>query len=34
MDRARKQAHVDRVLSWSKVAAPLEKDGRKAPPPT
>ena len=33
MDRARKQARVDRVLSWSRVAAPLEKDGRKAPPP-
>jgi Xaa-Pro aminopeptidase len=32
MDRARKQARVDRVLSWSKVAAPFEKDGRKAPP--
>jgi Xaa-Pro aminopeptidase len=32
MDRARKQATVDRVLSWSKVAAPLEGDGRKAPP--
>jgi Xaa-Pro aminopeptidase len=31
MDRARKQAHVDRVLSWSKIAAPVEKDGRKAP---
>jgi Xaa-Pro aminopeptidase len=31
MDRARKQASVDRVLSWSKVAAPLEKDGRRAP---
>jgi Xaa-Pro aminopeptidase len=33
MDRARKQARVDRVLSWSKVAAPLEANGRKAPPP-
>jgi Xaa-Pro aminopeptidase len=32
MDRARKQAHVDRVLSWSRIAAPAEKDGRKAPP--
>jgi len=32
MDRARHQARVDRVTSWSKVAAPLEKDGRKAPP--
>jgi Xaa-Pro aminopeptidase len=32
MDRARKQAHVDRVLSWSKIAAPVEKGGRKAPP--
>jgi Xaa-Pro aminopeptidase len=32
MDRARKQAHVDRVLSWSKIAAPVEKNGRKAPP--
>ncbi len=31
MDRARNQAHVDRVLSWSKVAAPVEKRGRKAP---
>lgn len=31
MDRARKQATVDRVLSWSKLAAPLEKDGRRAP---
>ena len=31
LDRARHQARVDRVLSWSKVAAPLEKDGRKAP---
>jgi Xaa-Pro aminopeptidase len=32
MDRARQQARVDRVLSWSKLALPLEKDGRKAPP--
>jgi Xaa-Pro aminopeptidase len=32
MDRARKQASVDRVMSWSKVAAPLEKNGRKPPP--
>ena len=32
MDRARKQATVDRVMSWSKVAAPLEKGGRKASP--
>jgi Xaa-Pro aminopeptidase len=32
MDRARKQARVDRVLSWSEVAAPLEKGGRKALP--
>jgi Xaa-Pro aminopeptidase len=32
MDRARKQAHVDRVLSWSKIAAPVEKNGRKAEP--
>jgi Xaa-Pro aminopeptidase len=32
MDRARKQARVDRVMSWSKVAAPLEKDGSKAAP--
>ena len=32
MDRARKQASVDRVMSWSKVAAPLEKNGGKAPP--
>ena len=31
MDRARKQASVDRVLSWSKLAAPLEKGGRRAP---
>ncbi len=32
MDRARQQASVDRVLSWSRIAAPLEKGGRKAPP--
>jgi len=32
MDRARKQASVDRVMSWSRVAAPLEKNGAKAPP--
>ncbi len=32
MGRARQQASVDRVLSWSKIAAPVEKDGRKAPP--
>lgn len=31
MDRARQQATVDRVLSWSEVAAPLEKAGRRAP---
>src|SRR5262245_24101201 len=31
MDRARSQATVDRVLSWSEVAAPLEKNGRRAP---
>lgn len=31
LDRARKQASVDRVLSWSKIAAPLEQDGRRAP---
>ena len=30
LDRARKQARVDRVMSWSKVAAPLEEDGSKA----
>jgi Xaa-Pro aminopeptidase len=28
MDRARKQAHVHRVLSWSRTAAQLEKDGK------
>src|SRR5512143_671369 len=32
MDRAKSQASVDRVLSWSRIAAPVEKDGRKAPP--
>ena len=32
LDRARSQASVDRVLSWSRIAAPAEKDGRKAPP--
>jgi Xaa-Pro aminopeptidase len=32
MDRARRQASVDRVMSWSKVAAPLEKNGKKALP--
>jgi Xaa-Pro aminopeptidase len=32
LDRARSQASVDRVLSWSRIAAPVEKDGRKAPP--
>ena len=31
MDRARAQATVDRVLSWSKLAAPLEKAGKRAP---
>jgi Xaa-Pro aminopeptidase len=31
LDRARKTATVDRVLSWSEVAAPLEKEGRRAP---
>jgi Xaa-Pro aminopeptidase len=30
MDRARRQAAVDRVLSWSKTAAPFEKEGKKA----
>jgi Xaa-Pro aminopeptidase len=29
MDRARKQARVDRVLSWSKLAGRLEKDRQK-----
>ena len=32
LDRARHQASVDRVLSWSKIAAPVEQNGRKAPP--
>jgi Xaa-Pro aminopeptidase len=32
LDRARRQARVDRVLSWSRIAAPLERDGRRAPP--
>ena len=32
LDRAKSQASVDRVLSWSRIAAPVEKDGRKAPP--
>jgi Xaa-Pro aminopeptidase len=31
MDRAKSQADVDRVVSWSKVAAPLEKGGGRAP---
>jgi Xaa-Pro aminopeptidase len=31
LDRARQKATVDRVLSWSKIAAPLEKGGRRAP---
>ncbi len=31
LDRARARASVDRVLSWSKIAAPLEKAGRRAP---
>jgi Xaa-Pro aminopeptidase len=30
LDRARSQATVDRVLSWSELAAPLEKNGRRA----
>ena len=30
MDRAKRQATVDRVLSWSRIAAPLEKQGKKA----
>jgi Xaa-Pro aminopeptidase len=30
MDRAKRQATVDRVLSWSRIAAPLEKKGKKA----
>jgi Xaa-Pro aminopeptidase len=32
MDRARAQARVGRVLSWSKLAAPIEADGKKASP--
>ncbi|MCG6927454.1 MAG: Xaa-Pro peptidase family protein [Acidobacteria bacterium] len=32
MDRARKQASVDRVMSWSRIAAPLEQNGTKASP--
>jgi len=32
IDRARNQARVDQVLSWSKIAEPLEKGGTKAPP--
>ena len=32
MDRARKQASVDRVMSWSKVAAPLEEGGKQVRP--
>jgi Xaa-Pro aminopeptidase len=31
LDRARAQATVDRVLSWSKIAAPLERGGKRAP---
>ena len=31
LDRARAQATVDRVLSWSKLAAPLETKGKRAP---
>ena len=31
MDRARAQATVDRVLSWSKLASPLETKGKRAP---
>ena len=30
LDRARSQATVDRVLSWSEIAAPLEQGGRRA----
>jgi len=30
LDRARQQATVDRVLSWSKLAAPLEAGGKRA----
>ncbi len=33
LGRARQQARVDRVLSWSKIAAPLETGGRKAAVP-
>ncbi len=29
MGRARKQASVDRVMSWTKIAAPLEQNGKK-----
>jgi Xaa-Pro aminopeptidase len=29
MDRARRQATVDRVLSWTKLAAPLERKGHR-----
>jgi Xaa-Pro aminopeptidase len=32
MDRARHQARVDRVLSWSRIAAAVERDGGKATP--
>jgi Xaa-Pro aminopeptidase len=32
MDRARKHARVDRVLSWSRIAASLEKAGKKTSP--
>lgn len=32
LDRARRQARVDRVLSWSRIAAPLEKRGARARP--
>jgi Xaa-Pro aminopeptidase len=32
MDRARRQASVDRVMSWSRMAAPLEKSGTRASP--
>jgi Xaa-Pro aminopeptidase len=31
LDRARKQATVDHVWSWTELAAPLEKAGRRAP---
>jgi Xaa-Pro aminopeptidase len=33
VDRARKQASVERVISWSRIAAPLEKGGKRAPVP-